>query len=389
MRSFDVQGFLTVLRGASPPCISLYQPTHRHHPSNQQDPIRFRNLTATLEESLRQTHDVRTVRALIEPFHQLGQDAEFWNHTLDGLAVLARPGVFVTFPLQREVPERLVVAGSFHTKPLLRIVQSADRFQVLCLGRNEVRLLEGNRDVLDEVELDPSVPQGSGDVDEAARRGREAAPAPEVEQAKAKGLQRSSGTGRRGRDSSDTVADLALERYFRSVDRAVTDHHSKPTGLPLLLAALPEHQPVFRDLSHNPRLLPQGIDRDPFPLDVDALRQSAWGQIAPYYLSRLASLVSTFQEAQSKFLGSSDASTVADAAVAGRVATILVEADRMVPGRVNAETGRISFEDLNEPEVDDLLDDLAELVLAKGGEVVVVPRESMPAESGLAAIFRH
>ena len=28
----------------SPPCISLYQPTHRRHPDNQQDPIRFRNL---------------------------------------------------------------------------------------------------------------------------------------------------------------------------------------------------------------------------------------------------------------------------------------------------------------------------------------------------------
>jgi hypothetical protein len=35
-----------------------------------------------------------------------------------------------------------------------------------------------------------------------------------------------------------------------------------------------------------------------------------------------------------------------------------------------------------------MLDDLAELVLAKGGEVVVVPTERMPAESGLAAIFR-
>ena len=28
---------------AEPPCLSLYQPTHRHHPDNLQDPIRFRN----------------------------------------------------------------------------------------------------------------------------------------------------------------------------------------------------------------------------------------------------------------------------------------------------------------------------------------------------------
>lgn len=35
-----------------PPCLSLYQPTHRRHPDNRQDPIRFRNLLKELEVSL-------------------------------------------------------------------------------------------------------------------------------------------------------------------------------------------------------------------------------------------------------------------------------------------------------------------------------------------------
>jgi hypothetical protein len=35
-----------------------------------------------------------------------------------------------------------------------------------------------------------------------------------------------------------------------------------------------------------------------------------------------------------------------------------------------------------------MLDDLAELVLVKGGEVVVVPTERMPTPSGLAAVYR-
>jgi hypothetical protein len=32
-----------------PPCLSLYQPTHRRHPENQHDPIRFRNLVREME----------------------------------------------------------------------------------------------------------------------------------------------------------------------------------------------------------------------------------------------------------------------------------------------------------------------------------------------------
>lgn len=46
---------LTELLSARPaPCLSLYQPTHRRHPENRQDQIRFRNLVKELETSLRQ-----------------------------------------------------------------------------------------------------------------------------------------------------------------------------------------------------------------------------------------------------------------------------------------------------------------------------------------------
>lgn len=48
------QDYPTVLLGAhEPPCLSLYHPTHRQHPENVQDPIRFRNLVKTMEEPLR------------------------------------------------------------------------------------------------------------------------------------------------------------------------------------------------------------------------------------------------------------------------------------------------------------------------------------------------
>ena len=54
---------------------------------------------------------------------------------------------------------------------------------------------------------------------------------------------------------------------------------------------------------------------------------------------------------------------------------------------MDAATGRIEFDDLAHPGVDDLLDDLGELVLKMGGQVVVVPTERMPTQTGIAAIF--
>ena len=45
--------------------------------------------------------------------------------------------------------------------------------------------------------------------------------------------------------------------------------------------------------------------------------------------------------------------------------------------------------DLGHPEVDDVLDNLGELVLSKGGKVVVVPSERMPTKTGAAATCRY
>jgi hypothetical protein len=364
-----------------PPCLSLYQPTHRAYPENQQDTIRFKNLLKSLEQSLRQKYTTREVKPLLQSFQDLSENQEFWNRTLDGLAVFGAPGLFRVYRLPRVVPELTVVADSFHIKPLIRIIQSADRYQVLGLNRCEVKLFEGNRDALNEIEPAPGVPRTITDA-----LGEELTE-PHLTVA-------SYGTGaagpamRHGHGAKKDEVDQDAERFFRAVDRAVLEHHSRPSGLPLILAALPEHHSLFRQVSQNPFLLSEGIDIYPDAMTGEALRERAWRVLEPQYLARLASLVEEFGRAKSKGLGSEEAALVAQAAAAGRVATVLIEAERHVAGRIDQVSGRVEFGDLAHPEVDDLLDDIGELVLQKGGQVVVVPAERMPAQTGIAAIYR-
>jgi hypothetical protein len=298
--------FPTALAAHSePPCLSLYQPTHRHHPGNQQDPLRFRHLVRELEQSLETKYPADNIHSLLEPFEELGRDHDFWDHTLDGIAVLGAPGLFQVYALQRPVPELAVAADRFHTKPLRRFLQSADRFQVLGLSRHEVKLFEGNRDALDEIELAPDVP--------------------------------------------------------RTITEALGDELTEP------------HQTVGSYGGTNP---------------LDELREKAWRVFEPQYQARLAKLADEFALAKSKGLGLDELQKIAEAAVAGRIATLLIEADREIPGRVDAATGRIQMDDLSHPELDDLLDDLGELVSSKGGNLVVVPSKQMPTKTGAAATCR-
>ncbi|HSA93585.1 MAG TPA: hypothetical protein VLE48_11285 [Terriglobales bacterium] len=362
------------------PCLSLYQPTHRHHPENLQDPIRYRNLLKALEASLRQ-HSAREVDQLLAPFQELAHDTQFWNHTADGLAVLGSPGVFRVFTLQRPVGELAVVANSFHVKPLLRILQSAGRYQVLCLNRQEIKLFEGDFSVLGEVALAAGVPRTITDA-----LGEELT---ELHQTVASYGGTALGSNmRHAHGSKKDALEIDDERFFRAVDRAILEHHSTPSGLPLILASLRQYQTPFRQVSHNPFLLPKGIEIDPASLGIEQLRERTWEIIEPQLRTRLRDLAAQFEEAKAKGLGSDDLGTIAEAAVHGRVGSLLVEAERQVPGRVDPETGRVTLNDLKDPQVDDLLDDLAELALKNGGEVVVAPAASMPAATGAAATFR-
>jgi hypothetical protein len=372
----------TLIQAHEPPCISLYQPTHRRHPDNQQDPIRFRNLVRVIEDSLAQKYRSRDTRALLGPIEALKADAAFWNHTVDGLAVLAAPGLFRVFQFQRPVKEMAVVADSFHVKPLLRVVQSGDRYQVLGLTRQTARVFEGNRDVLDE--LDP----GAFPTRMEAALGDQRTE-PHLTVASHGAGPGGPGAMYHGQGSRKDEVDKDTERYFRAVDRATIAQFSKPSALPLVLAALPEHQPVFRRLSQNPALLDAGVEGNPEAMSAEQLRDAAWRAVEPQYLARLADLTDTFTEGMAHQRATSDLVVAARAAVEGRVSHVLVEADRVLPGRIDPTTGVIAAAPIDDPEVGDMLDDVAEAVLRTGGDVVIVPRARMPSEGGLAAILRY
>jgi len=373
-----------LLGNCDPPCLSLYQPTHRCRPENQQDRIRFRNLVRTLEDSLLQEVPKSEIRQLLEPFLVLADDHEFWDHTLDGLAVLGAKNVFRVYKLHRPVAEIAVVADSFHTKPLVRILQSADRYQVLGLDRHKIKLFEGNRDVLDEIEPAEGVPRT---ITQALG---EELTEPHQTVASYGGVGGGHSPMHHGHGGKESEVGIDAERFFRAVDRGVLEHHSRPSGLPLILAALPEHHHVFHEISHNPFLIDESIDAYPDSMaSIDELRQRAWDVVEPHYLARLAALVEEFGNARSKGLGDAELAQVAKAVVGGRVATLLIEADREIPGRIDAATGEIESADLADPEVDDMLDDLGTLTLKMGGHVVIVPAERMPSNTGVAAIYRY
>ncbi len=365
------------------PCISLFMPTHRSRPDNIQDPIRYKNLVKQVKASLLKKYPASEIHKLLEPLEALAADTEFWNNSSNGLGVLRSTGLFKVVHLQIPVEELVIVADSFHTKPLRHFLQSADRYQVLAITMDAVRFFEGNRHALFEVELSDDFPKTITDALGEELTGKH------LTVASFGGVGGTSGNMHHGHGGKKDQVDDDTKRFFRIVAGAVYDRYSKPSGLPLLLAALPGHHYHFNMVNKNPFVLPNGIQINPQSVSIEKLAELSWEVMQPVYLEKLETLAGKFNQAKSDGLGCDIIEEVVEAAAAGRVDTLFIEEHRIIAKRLRNTDGTYKVTDLTQPKLDDLLDDIGELVSKKGGNIIILPKEIMPVQTGLAAILRY
>jgi len=366
------------------PCISLYMPTHRSHPENIQDIIRYRNLLKMVKETLKGKYSNGEITDLMKPLEELGENNDFWNHTTEGLAVLRSPDFFLFINLQVPVGELAIVADTFHTRPLRRYLQSADRYHVLGLSQHEFHLYEGNRHALVEVALQGDIPNTIEEAlgDELTDKHSTVA--------SYGGTTGESSNMHHGHGGKKDEVDIDSDRFFRIVADVVQKNYSIPGDMPLVLATLPEHHDRFQQVNENPLLLPTGIKINAQSVSIKKLAQLAWEVMEPVYLLKLDDVVDKYNQAKADSLGSDSIEDVTDAAEAGRVDTLLIEEGRIIAKRLrNKARGTFESMDLAQPKLDDLLDDIGELVNKMGGKVLIIPQDKMPSTTGLAAIFRY
>ncbi|MDX1679020.1 hypothetical protein [Arsukibacterium sp.] len=359
-------------------CLSLYMPTHRSFPTRNENPILFKNLLSQLAEKLEQHYPDANKAALLKGFEKLQDDQKFWQHPQNGLSVFAAEGFFKALKLEQPVAERTFVCDHPYISPLIRLTQTTENYQVLCLSRDSIRLFAGDRDSINEVSLHPDVP-----TTKEQALGHELTPSDQTgyhQGFAAAGDRGDPYAHESGGNDKQEEIDIDRERYFRALDKAITQHHSEPSALPLILAALPENQGFFRQVSNNPHLLADGVTVDLSELDPDKLREQCWQLMAASYDKKIDDLLQQYNQSANQGLASNKLADIEQAAKIGRIATLMVGKDRLDVAKVD------KYHASNEHP--DLLEELVLKVIELGGEVVVIPPERLPGHSEAAAIYR-
>lgn len=363
------------------PCVSLYQTTHRHGPDNKSDHIVYKHLLQQIEESLTQKYKRINVMPIVNFFQEIKDDADFWMHTLDGMAILANQTQCIVYLLNCPVEDGVFVADGFHIRPLIQYFQTANTYGLLGLGSKSISLFEGNRYDVKQIEISEEIANeivainGEEHEDGFLTHGRYGG---------ADGIATFHGHGGR----KDAIG-KDQERFFRYVDKAVLESFSKIRKVPLILVSLEEHQGEFRKISNNPYLLPEGIEMSYEALDLDQMTKKAWEIMEPLFFNKIQAMVDRYRSASANALGSDKLSEIARVVAENNVETIFVEADRIIPGRFEAQTGNLELDSIDDPAHGDVIDQIVKAVMKNKGEVVVLPPEKMPTDTGLAVIYRY
>ena len=386
MKSLTLDQLKALAQQTSSPSISIFLPTHRAGQDAQQDPIRFKNLLRDAEKQLLGSNGMgpREVSALLQPAQALLDDPGFWNHQQDGLAVFMAVDDFHYHQLPFSVEELLIISQAYYVKPVLPLFTNNGHYYILALSQDEVRLFEGTRYAVGQIDLPEKTPVSM----EAALRLDD----------KQKQLQVHTGTSQsgaghgmfHGQGPGEEENKVLIEQYLNLVDTGLKEIFREQQA-PLVLAGVDYLLPIYHKVSEYANIMKEGITGSPEHLRPEELQEQAWPIVESYFQQETKNAVEQYQQFVSTEQATDKVGKIVAAAFNGRVDKLLLSVDAQVWGNFNPETEKVTQNADRQSKQSNLalLDFAAMKTLQNGGAVYTLPQDEMPTDSPVAAVFRY
>jgi len=274
-----------------------------------------------------------------------------------GLAVFVNTDTATAVSLPVDVRDRVVIDETFATRDLVHAVNRTTAYWVLLLDQRRPRLLRGTGGLLQPARADIAVDIPSPPSAEQRRRGRSGDPDP------------------------------GLDRRFRAIDEAIAPAITTDDA-PLLVVGIEPALSQFAGSTKHQRRVSGTVRRrtdGPLPELAVALQP----HLEALFSARCDAVLDDVGRNLSKgrvALGIDDA--WAHATIGGGD-TLVVEDSYECAARIH-EWGLEHTTDRAAPDVvDDVVDELIELVLARGGRVQIVPDGRLNGTDRLALLTHH
>ena len=365
------------------PFVTISMPTLRAGIETRQNPIRYKKLLRDAEEKLTM-NGMRAPDAVqfMQPARKLLEDTLFWQHQAEGLAVFVSPSLIRHFKLPAPPEEQVVVGDRLHIRPILRILTTAQRFFILTLSQNKVKLYQASSDGIHEMALKDT----PSSVDEALKNEH---PEKQLQSRTAPGNKPGRGDAIfHGQDSASDIAKERLVRFVHMVEAGISKQIINERA-PLVFAGVDYIYAMYKEVNTYPHLVEHPITGNAEDMGVDELRKRAWDIVQPMFAQAQQDATAHFRQVANTPRASRNVSQVAVAAYHGRVDVLFVQNGAQRWGTFAPEMNAVHEYNEPQPGNEDILDFAAVHTLLNGGTVYAVDQPQMPNGSVVAAVFRY
>jgi hypothetical protein len=383
IETFTTAKIRDLLNAQHSPCISIYLPTHPAGKDAKEDSIRYHNLIRLCERQLNERGLTgERAQRMLEPALALINTTAIWNHARSCLAVFIAPDVFNVYVLPHECREQAHVGTHFYIRPLIPLLSSDGEFRVLVLSQGRVALYMATLRDLQEEPL-PDAPHRIEDLTkydqlEGGYVQRHAGPRGGHTQAAVYHGQGSFA----GKDQRKRMA----AEYVKAVRKAVEKKLATDTR-PLVLVAPEYIQSVYREGSHYPHLLAEGVVIGPDHMENTELHEAAWNVARPYFTQRMQDRVAQYANLLGTGQASDQLEEIVSAAEQGRVDTLFIDPRSQAWGAM--DNGRPVVHAKPQKGDEELLDRAARHTLSNSGLVFALEPDRLSSRGPASAVFRY
>jgi hypothetical protein len=368
------------------PSISIYLPVARMGTETRQAPVRLRALLKKAEEILRnQNYRQPLIDKVLAPVAELTENALFWEHQQEGLAIFAGETGMQSRLLPFGAEESLIVADRFMVRPLLPLLQYDGQYFLLALNLSAIKLYRGSRAGIEPL-IVPGAPSSLQDL---------LATYDQERQLRQRGGRGSGGAASRmfhGYENLKYDIKIRIEEYLRHVDAAVSQVLAGE-NLPLVVACVDYLFPLYRQINQYAALLEDHVSGSPDTLPEDTLTSQAWAIVEPVFEQAKEKAWAECQNLTGSGRVAGNIRQIIAAAEQGRVEALFLPAGRLIPGTMEAGQARPirngDPQSISRGEALDLLEVAAATALHKGGAVYEIEAARLPAETDALAMLRY
>lgn len=389
MLLLEIDELRTLAEQSDYPSISLYMPTQQKGTEVRQNSIRFKNLLRQAEALLKNDDRLQDldVSAFLEPLAELDRD-DFWQHQSAGLAIFLKENLLRYYQLPLDFEELVIVSEHFHLKPMLPLLTNDGEFYLLALSQQEIRLFQGSRYDIHEIELE-GIPKN---LDEALKYD-ETSKAGQFRISTSRGGTRNSfqkaGTfhGQGSPDQDKPQTDIL--QFFHILDGELQQYFDGKQ-IPLVLAGVEYLLPLYQEANSYAHLMDTIIPIENVGVfDPNDVHAEAWSVVEPFYSQSQEAAIEQYYELAGTGKTSTDLKETIAAAYYGRVDQLFVAVGIHKWGNFDPQANQLQIHSDIEPGDEDLLSAAAVKTALNGGTVYAVEPEKVPEQAPLAAVFRY